>query len=33
VRRKIVAGAWSGIEAQLKRWTDLIPNLVETVQC
>ncbi len=33
VRRKnIVAEGWSGIETQLKRRADLIPNLVETVK-
>jgi len=31
-RRNIVAEAWAGIETQLKRRTDLIPNLVETVK-
>jgi LemA protein len=33
VRRKnMVAEGWSGIETQLKRRADLIPNLVETVK-
>ena len=33
VRRKnLVAEAWRGIETQLKRRADLIPNLVETVK-
>src|SRR5438105_10039413 len=33
VRRKnLVAEAWAGIETQLKRRADLIPNLVESVK-
>jgi LemA protein len=33
VRRKnLVAEAWAGIETQLKRRADLIPNLIETVK-
>jgi LemA protein len=33
VRRKnVVAEAWAGIETQLKRRADLIPNLVESVK-
>ena len=31
-RRAMVAEGWSGIDAQLKRRADLIPNLVSTVQ-
>jgi LemA protein len=30
--KNIVAEAWSGVETQLKRRADLIPNLVETVK-
>lgn len=30
--RQMVKEAWSGIDVQLKRRTDLIPNLVETVK-
>jgi len=30
--RNLVAEGWSGIETQLKRRADLIPNLVETVK-
>jgi LemA protein len=31
-RRNVVAEGWSGIDTQLKRRADLIPNLVETVK-
>jgi LemA protein len=31
-RRTMVAEGWAGIETQLKRRADLIPNLVETVK-
>jgi LemA protein len=31
-RRNVVREGWSGIDVQLKRRTDLIPNLVETVK-
>lgn len=31
-RRALVAEAWSGVDVQLKRRFDLVPNLVETVK-
>ncbi len=31
-KRQLVEEGWSGIDVQLKRRTDLIPNLVETVK-
>jgi LemA protein len=31
-RRNLVREGWSGIDVQLKRRTDLVPNLVETVK-
>src|ERR1700757_3855621 len=31
-QRNLVREGWSGIDVQLKRRTDLIPNLVETVK-
>ena len=31
-RRQMVREGWSGIDVQLKRRSDLIPNLVETVK-
>lgn len=31
-KRQLVAEGWSGIDVQLKRRTDLIPNLLETVK-
>src|ERR1700761_8718550 len=31
-KRAMVAEGWAGIDAQLKRRADLIPNLVETVK-
>jgi len=31
-RRTVVDEAWSGIDAQLKRRADLIPNVIETVK-
>lgn len=30
--RQMVSEGWSGIDVQLKRRTDLIPNLMETVK-
>ena len=30
--RQMVREAWSGIDVQLKRRADLIPNLIETVK-
>src|SRR5437588_3723391 len=31
-KRNLVAEGWSGIDVQLRRRTDLVPNLVETVK-
>ncbi len=31
--RQMVREAWSGIDVQLKRRADLIPNLVNAVKC
>src|SRR6201988_4702227 len=31
-QRNLVREGWSGIDVQLKRRTDLVPNLVETVK-
>jgi LemA protein len=31
-KRQLVIEGWSGIDVQLKRRTDLIPNLLETVK-
>lgn len=31
-KRQMVREGWSGIDVQLKRRTDLIPNLMETVK-
>jgi LemA protein len=31
-KRQLVSEGWSGIDVQLKRRTDLIPNLLETVK-
>ena len=31
-QRNVVREGWSGIDVQLKRRTDLVPNLVETVK-